>query len=593
MARPLFGSVILALCACSSAPTPPSPDAATDLGGDAATPDGAVPDGSAPDGAALDVVNDAAQPGDAPPGVDVSSEGTVDVPVVPDSGLPPPSTCSRPLLPISGTRVSTQRPTLQIARGPGLRDTQFDVCRDRACREVVFTTRTTDDFAVPTAALGAGVFFWRITARDPAGAACVGPTWEFVVPSRSAMLPRTWGTTLDLNGDGFSDLAVVAGGEVRVHHGSPSGLAATPAVVIPGLATMTSNGAMLPPVAVGAGDLNGDGFVDLAIGVPAALDGQGEVWIHRGSATGVSATPDVTIRGPDGPRGRFGTSLAGVGDIEGDGYADLVVGAPHAMTAVAGDRPGTPGRVYAYHGGSFGVRTTPSTVVTGPGGPDGYFGASVAALGDVDNNRFPDVMVGARGEGAAYLLRGTVLGLDTARYAILREPATPGFGTLVLGAGDVDGDNRADAIIAGADGSNRVVVRVAGTAGVFLDAGVTLTMPGGRFGRSIAAADVNADGFADVVVGAPGMTAAFVYAGAMTGVAAAPTFTLRATGVVGFGESVGSAGDADRDGASDLAVGGTFGGFQVFAGAAAGPGAGRMLMTPTPVTGFGGATCGL
>lgn len=582
MARPLLGSVILALCACGSAPTVPSPDASTDLGGDAATPDGAAPD----------VAKDATPPGDAPPGVDVSTEGTVDVPFVPDSNLPPPTTCTRPLLPISGTRVSTQRPTMQIARGPGLRDTQFDVCRDRACREVVFTTRTADDFAVPTTALGAGVYFWRITARDPAGAACAGPTWEFVVPSRSAMLPRAWGTTLDLNGDGYGDLAVVAGAEVRIHYGSATGLSEAPAVVIPGLATAVGS-TSLPPVAAGAGDLNGDGFVDLAIGVPAALDGQGEVWIHRGSPAGVSATPDVTIRGPDGARGRFGTSLAGVGDIEGDGYADIVVGAPHAMTAVAGERPGTPGRVYAYHGGSFGVRTTPSTVVTGPGGPDGYFGASVAALGDVDSNRFPDVMVGARGEGAAYLFRGTVLGLDTTRYAILREPATPGFGTIVIGAGDVDGDNRADAIIAGADGSNRVVVRTAGTAGVFLDAGVTLMMPGGGFGRSIASADVNADGFADVVVGAPGMTAAFVFAGSMTGVAAAPTFTLRTAGVTGFGESLGSAGDTDRDGASDLVVGGTGGGWQVFAGAATGPGAGRMRMTPAPVTGVGGATCGL
>ena len=602
MARSLLGSVMLALCACGSSPTPPASDAAPDLGDaamDVAAPDGSTPDGSTPDAKTPDAAAPDVAPGEdatidlAPtPDLPINNDGTVDLLVIPDAGLPPPSTCSRPLLPISGTRVSTQRPTLQIARGPGLRETQFDVCRDRACREVVFTTRTADDFALPTPALAPGAYFWRITARDAAGAACGGPTWEFVVPARPAPLPRAWGTLFDVNGDGYGDLAVVSGGTVRVFHGTPSGLADAPAVVIAGLTSMVG-GATLPPVAVGAGDLNGDGFIDLAIGVPAALNGQGEVWIHRGSATGVGATPDVTIRGPDGPLGRFGTSLAGVGDIEGDGYADLVVGAPHAMTTVPGDRPGTAGRVYSYHGGSFGVRTTPSTVVTGPGGPNGYFGASVAALGDVDSNRFPDVMVGARGEGAAYLLRGTALGLDTTRVAALRDPSTPGFGTAVIGAGDVDGDNRADAVIAGADGSNRVVVRTAGAMGDFGGPTVVLTMPGGRFGRSLASADVNADGFADVVVGAPGMGAVFVFAGAMTGVPATPTFTLRAAGLMGFGESVGSAGDTNRDGASELVVGGTADGFQVFAGAVMGPGAGRMLTTPAPAAGFGGATCGL
>ncbi|MFO0604391.1 MAG: FG-GAP-like repeat-containing protein [Polyangiales bacterium] len=593
MARlPLALAAAAALAACGSSPTPAVPDAATDVAADLTAPDGVAPDAEA----------DAPAPDDAAPGEDVVAPDlppppprdvpTVDVVPVDDAGRAAPETCSRPLLPVSGTRVSTQRPTLQIARGPGLRETRFDICYDRACTSVAASARTTDDYLVPAANLAPGAYFWRITAIAADGAACAGPTWEFVVPARSAMLPRAWGTLLDLNGDGYGDLAAVTGGEVRVFHGTYAGLSATPAVVITGLTTL-AGGVTLPAVAAAAGDLNGDGFVDLAIGVPAALDGQGEVWIHRGSPTGVRATPDVTIRGPDGPLGRFGTSLAGVGDIEGDGYGDIVVGAPHAMATVPGDHPGTPGRVYSYHGGSFGVRTTPSAVVTGPGGPDGYFGASVAALGDMDSNRFPDVIVGARGANAAYVLRGTVLGLDATRIITLRDAATPGFGTVVAGAGDVDGDNRADAVVAGSDASNRVVVRPAGVMGDFAGAGVTLTVAGGRFGRSVASADVNADGFADVVVGAPGMGAAFVFAGSMTGVGAMPAFTLRAAGVTNFGESLVSAGDVDRDGASDLAVGGTGAGFQVFAGAASGPGAGRAVATPSAVTGLGGASCGL
>ena len=270
-----------------------------------------------------------------------------------------------------------------------------------------------------------------------------------------------------------------------------------------------------------------------------------------------------------------------------------MVGSPHALATTAAERPGTAGRVYSYHGGSFGVRTTPSTVVTGPDGPNGYFGAAVAALGDIDSNRFPDVIVGARGAGAAYVLRGTVLGLDTARIVTLRDPATPGFGAAVAGAGDVDGDNRADAIVAGQDGAGRVIVRPAGTTGDFSPAATVLAMPAGRFGRALASADVNADGFADVVVGAPGAGAVFVFAGAATGLAGAPAFTLRALAVGDFGELVVSAGDTDRDGASELLAAGSGAVFHVFAGAAGGPGAGRALATPAAVTSLGGANCGL
>jgi hypothetical protein len=517
---------------------------------------------------------------------------TVDVVPLPDTDFPTPATCSRPLLPVSGTRVSTQRPTLQIVRGPGLRETRFDICYDRACTLVAVSQRTFSDFLMPTSNLAPGVYFWRIAAINSDGAYCLGPTWEFVVPARSSMLPRAWGTLFDVNGDGYGDLAVATEGEVRVFHGSPTGLSSSPAVVITGMRTRLGS-TTLPVVPVAAGDLNGDGFVDLAIGVPAALEGQGEVWVHRGGPSGVSPMPDATLQGPDGPLGRFGFALAGVGDLEGDGYGDLVVGAPHAMTRTPGDRPGTPGRVYVFHGGSSGVQSRPLTVLTGPGGPDGYFGASVAALGDVDSNRFPDVIVGARGVGTAYVFRGTVLGLDTARFITLRDPSIEGFGAVVAGAGDVDGDNRADALIAGSEGANRVLLRTAGPMGDFAGAGVALSMSAGRFGRALASADVNADGFADVLVGAPGMGAVFVFAGAMGGIALTPSFVLRGDGIADFGAVLTSLGDVQRDGTSDLAVGGTGPGFRVVVGAPSGPMLGESVATPTAVTALGGSNGGI
>ncbi|MFO0609997.1 MAG: FG-GAP-like repeat-containing protein [Polyangiales bacterium] len=563
-----------------------SPDVAPDATApDAAPPDIAPPDAPPRDVPALDAPSPDVAPApdrlDASPDAPAPDRPAADAsPDAPAPDVPAIALCSIPLLPMNGARVTSRRPTLQLARAPGLRETRVELCRDRACAAPVASVVTTDDFFVPTSDLAPGVWFWRLTPRNAEGLTCTTATWAFVVPSRSLTPSRSWGTLLDVNGDGRGDLAVATlTGEVQVFHGTATGLATTAAITLTGL-PVTAGSYTAPPVPAAAGDLDGDGFVDLAVGLPAAVDGAGEVRVYRGSVRGIAAAASVTLRAPDGRFGHFGASLAAVGDIEGDGYADLVVGAPRALATSAADPTGVPGRVYAFHGAMDGVRATPTTTVTGPGGADGYFGASVAPAGDVNSDRFPDLVVGAPGARRAYVFRGTALGLATTPLATFADAAVARYGELVGCAGDVDADDHADVFVAGDDTAGRVDLRRAGADGAFAAAPTALAMAGVRFGRSVAAADVNADGYADLLVAAPdsgfGPPRLLVYVGGAAGLATSPAFTLGAPGgVAGFADSVASVGDVNGDGASDFATGGA-GGMVFLTGAAMGAPAARL-----------------
>jgi hypothetical protein len=144
------------------------------------------------------------------------------------------------------------------------------------------------------------------------------------------------------------------------------------------------------------------------------------------------------------------------------------------------------------------------------------------------------------------------------------SPSIARFGEVVGCAGDLDGDNRADVFVAGADTVGRLDVRSAGMNGDFAPAAVTLSMPDVHFGRAATAADVNADGFSDLVVAAPGVGFAspmvHAYAGRASGVSTTATWSVGSPpGVAGFAQHVASLGDLNRDGTSELATGGAAG----------------------------------
>jgi hypothetical protein len=121
-----------------------------------------------------------------------------------------------------------------------------------------------------------------------------------------------------------------------------------------------------------AGDVNGDGYSDVVVGAPYAGGFTGRAYVYLGGARGLGASPATSLSGPDGRDGQYARSVAGAGDINGDGYADVVVGA----YGVGGNT----GRVYVYLGGASGLAATPIISLTGPDGLRGEFGYSVAAL---------------------------------------------------------------------------------------------------------------------------------------------------------------------------------------------------------------------
>src|SRR5262249_45362141 len=135
----------------------------------------------------------------------------------------------------------------------------------------------------------------------------------------------------------------------------------------------------------------------------------------------------------------FGTAVAGVGDVNGDGKGDFLVGAPYSDTG------GTDaGSAYLYSGANGSLLAQRNGAAAGD-----HFGAALAGAGDADGDGIPDLLVaapaaspgGRSGAGSAYLYSGADGHLLFQRDGAAAQVA---LGTSVTGAGDVDGDGRAD-----------------------------------------------------------------------------------------------------------------------------------------------------
>lgn len=436
----------------------------------------------------------------------------------------------------------------------------------------------------------------------------------------------------DVNGDGIGDVIVGApdaGNEGRLFSGSAYVVFGRTSPGTVDLANLGANGfridgATYHPSASGltvaaAGDVNGDGLADLIVGFPGdgnnSRANSGSAYVVFGKRS--TSTVDLANLGSGGFRidganagDELGWSVAGVGDFNGDGLADVIVGAPFANNNAP---------QFKYSGAAYvvyGKKTTTTidladynTFQAGEGlRIDGGFagqtvGWSVSGVGDVTGDGRPDVIVGApygvapyfqTDVGSAYVIYGTASTgtIDTGAftptlgYRIDGITAEDGTGEQVAGAGDVNGDGVRDVLVGAADpvsttgngystsvyvvfgkpSTDPVKLAALGAGGFRIEGAV---VPIGGPPPLAGAGDVNGDGLADILVASPntdengrlGSGTAYV----VFGKASTTTVDLSNLGSGGFEidgaaagdllSSVAAAGDFNGDGRPDLIVG--------------------------------------
>lgn len=257
------------------------------------------------------------------------------------------------------------------------------------------------------------------------------------------------------------------------------------------------------------GDINGDGFDDAAASAFDQSAGAGVVSIHLGSPTGLPAEPSMILQAPDGESGDgFGFSIADVGDLDGDGLADLVVGAPY--------RDGYAGAVYVFYGDTdAGVDTDRWQKLTaGLHDEEVGFGTGLEGMGDVNGDGAPDLAIsttGSDGRGYTWTIHGDGVGFEPGSLQAIGGSHPTGLACEMAGGGDFDADGFNDLAVGvhGDDGDGGVVYLYFGSkAGIDRSGRETLTWEyaedGAFFGACVVGdADLNGDGHDDLVVAAP------------------------------------------------------------------------------------------
>ncbi|MGQ0630648.1 MAG: FG-GAP repeat protein [Sporichthyaceae bacterium] len=360
----------------------------------------------------------------------------------------------------------------------------------------------------------------------------------------------------DINGDGHGDIVTTEYGRTRLRggihvlYGTPTGLTADPAGTAPGDQFLTQDSLGFDSTgakhrgedadewgaALAVADFDGDGCADVAVGAPGEDAAAGAVTVLYGTPAGLSTTGTALLtqasrKVPDTPEpnDRFGSALA-AGDLDGDGIADLAVGAPGESIDRA-FQAGTATVLYGAAGGlSTGERSLAVRQGSAPlgGGPetDDAFGAALA-IADVTGAGRSALIVGSPGEndhGAVVVIPTGPDGFTTPVRAFTRDTkGVPGtaarsdrFGARLV-AGDFNADRRADLAVGvpGLDnGRGGVTVLYArgstglsGTGAVHLNQGSRGVEgdghPGDGFGAALAAGRVTSGMHADLIVGTP------------------------------------------------------------------------------------------
>ncbi len=373
--------------------------------------------------------------------------------------------------------------------------------------------------------------------------------WSLEGNQESAFLGYSWRPAGDVNSDGFDDIIIgiykydtptIDAGHVIVFYGSPDGYDSdTPDWSVNGENTEDYYGISVS----GVGDVNGDGYDDVLIGAAGyngSLTNIGKAYLYYGSNTGLAATPAWTATGTQDYE-YFGRNLSGIGDVNGDGYADVAVGA-YGYDGGQTDE----GRLFIYYGSSGGLSATADWTAEADQA-NAQFALYLNGIGDINDDGFDDLFVAAplydssiTNGGAVFAWYGSEDGLgdlgtpNNADWMAECDQASIGFGASLGTPGDVNGD-----------GFDDVVVGMGGYDYTTTDDGIVFLWYGSEDGINegddgnpynadwLASsynygfaygsltgtpADINFDGFADVVIGCQlGNAGVYVYLGSEDG----------------------------------------------------------------------------
>ncbi len=361
----------------------------------------------------------------------------------------------------------------------------------------------------------------------------------------------------DVNGDGYDDVIIGApyANKFYVVFGKANGwLASMDLAALDGTDGFCVTGNYVSPrysenlgySVSGAGDVNGDGCDDLIIGASAAYYSQttydaGQSYVVFGKSSGWSSAFSVsTLNGQNGfcfqgydKEGYLGSSVSAAGDFNGDGFDDLIIGS----SGWSGDWSSDDGAAFLVRGKATGwpsifYRSSDDVSFLLAGGTDDELGYSVSAAGDVNADGYDDLIVGApkcdasyEGAGQSYVVLGKPDGDPSGRILITGISTYDYSGWSVSGAGDVNADGYDDLIVGalygdpgGADSAGESYVIFGADwprsqADTVMTLGALVGSDGFRLdgidaadqsGYSVSGAgDVNADGYDDLIIGAP------------------------------------------------------------------------------------------
>jgi RHS repeat-associated protein len=328
----------------------------------------------------------------------------------------------------------------------------------------------------------------------------------------------------DVNCDGISDVIVGAPyydgseeqeGRVYVYHGSQdNGLSSTPDWIAQG---SQYHGYFGDSVST-AGDVNGDGCDEVIVGAfseNGVLVDEGQAYVYYGSVDGLNVDYDW-LAGSGQIRAYFGSSVSTAGDVNGDDYADVIIGAQGYDFGVGNEEWG---RVFIYHGSADGLSTDPDWTADGDSNV-GQLGRAVSTAGDVNGDGYDDVIAGApffdnddvtqQDKGRAFVYYGSPLVMSSTPDWVVEGIQYSRLGAHVSAAGDVNGDGYDDVVVGasrgdshGLDDPGRTLVFEGSADGLPPDQQAWAWATDG-FGAGVSGAgDVNGDGYDDVIVGDP------------------------------------------------------------------------------------------